>query len=275
MAENKNDNGRKSARGERAKKREEDVLATDDGDEKKESKVETIKPPDETATLRSGKKDKKEVNGNKKEVNGNKKRASGNQKAKNGNKRRSSGNQKARSNSGSKSNGAKSNGAKSNGSNSKPEPKKEAIDPVKAGVTWLEGLFEKMKFDLKVEGKQDDKNYVFNISGPDAEDLIGRTRKSPRLTGSIQTLLSEHLGKSARGQVVVDIGGYKEERKSHLTKVADQLAETAQRIDKSIKIAGLNSYERRVIHQHLADIGDVDTESVDHGIFRKLRVMPD
>ncbi len=156
-----------------------------------------------------------------------------------------------------------------------PEEPEEEIDPLEAGQAWLVTLFDKMSLDLEVKAEQDGDNFVFNISGDDADALVGRSHQSPRVLKSIQTLLSEHLGKAARGNVVVDLGGFKQKRHSRLVGIAEQLHEAVGRTGEPIKIAGLNSYERRVVHQHLADFKDVETESVDHGIFRKLRIVPD
>lgn len=144
-------------------------------------------------------------------------------------------------------------------------------DPIARGEAWLEELFERMKLDLEADGSRDGDDLVFDVTGADADDLIGRSRRSPRLLSSIQVLLSEHLGDV--GGVLVDVGGFKKKRQSQLVGVADRLGETVQRIERSLTVAGLNSYERRVIHQRLADVDGVNTESVGHGIFRKLRVL--
>ena len=154
-----------------------------------------------------------------------------------------------------------------------PTPKAQQADPAARGEAWLSELFERMNLDLRARGSYDDENYIFNITGPDSDDLIGRSRQSPRLVRAIQTLLTEHLGRDARGNVVVDIGGFKKKRQSQLIGVADKLGDTAKKLGKSMTIAGLDKYERRVIHQRLADEDGVDTDSVGDGIFRKLRVL--
>lgn len=155
------------------------------------------------------------------------------------------------------------------------EEQRTPEEQLERGKAWFGVLFEKMKLKLDVAAKIENDNFVFNLSGADADELIGRSRQSPRVLTSVQTLLTEHLGREVRGKVVVDLGGFKQQRQEHLVEVADQLGETSRRIGKAITVAGLNSYERRVIHQHLADVDDLDTKSVDHGIFRKLQVYPD
>lgn len=233
MAENSDKNGeRKSARGERATKRDEDVLESADNGDKKVKKVAS---PEATATRRGG--DKTPTGEDK---------------------------------------SAEDKPAEEKQAQKKPEKEqpKEPADHIADGEKWLAELFEKMELDLKVKGSKDGDNFVYNVTGSDAESLVGRSRQSPRTLSALQTLLAESLGRETRGKVLVDIGGYKQKQKSRLTNMADQLGKAVEKTGKPLKIAGLNSYERRVIHQHLDDLGDVDTESVDQGIFRKLRVMP-
>ena len=156
----------------------------------------------------------------------------------------------------------------------KQEPKKPTIDPIEGGKAWLSTLFEKMHLELDVAAKKEGNNYVFNVTGSDASDLVGRSRQSPRLLTSMQSLLSEYLGRDTSGRVVVDIGGFQQKRQSRLISIADQLGEAVKTTGRSLKIAGLNSYERRVVHQHLTEIDTLDTASIDHGIFRKLQIVP-
>ena len=155
------------------------------------------------------------------------------------------------------------------------EEPKEPVDVVEAGQQWLASLFERMNLKLKARGQESDGTFTFNISGDDADDLIGSSRQSPRTLTALQTLLAEHVGREYRGKIHVDIGGYKQKRQQRLESIADQLGEAVRRTGRRLKIAGLNSFERRVIHQRLADANDVDTESIDQGIFRKLQVNPD
>lgn len=239
------DDGRKSARGRQAKKRDEDVLEGDDEGDKKvqtPSRTSAKRRGDDEETRAAEAEDDAEVSA---EVEDD---AEGSAEAEDD--------------------------APSGDDTTNKVESDDDIDPVDAGRQWLVTLFENMNLDLDVEGKKDGENYVFNVSGDDAEALIGRSRQSPRLLKSLQTLLSEHLGKAARGNVVVDLGGFKQKRTSRLESIADQLRDAAKRTGQPVKIAGFNSFERRVVHQHLSDDRSVDTESVEKGIFRKLRVFP-
>ena len=244
--ENASGNGRKKARAKQPKKRAEDVL----DDEQSETSDQNVrKTPDKSATIRGESGDE------------------------------STGDNKRSRRADSEKPGSDEGGSDDKSSSSKPEKTEqtEKVDAATRGETWLAGLFERMKLDLEASGSHDKENqqYVFDISGPDSDDLISRSRQSPRLVSAIQTLLTEHLGRDYRGDVVVDIGGFKQKRKSRLVGVADKLADKARQLDKSLTVAGFNRYERRIIHRHLDNIDGVDTDSVGDGIFRKIRILVD
>lgn len=143
------------------------------------------------------------------------------------------------------------------------------------GVKWLNELLAKMKLDLNAEGRLENGGLLFNIIGPDSDTFVGTTRKSPRALISIQTLLSEAMPRFDANDLIVDLGGFQKDRQERLEEIARKLGETSRSINKSVTVAGLNNFERKVIHQALADVDDLETESIDHGIFRKLRVYPD
>lgn len=160
------------------------------------------------------------------------------------------------------------------------EEPEEVIEPLAAeevilqGEAWLGELFEKMQLELKAEGQAEGDDFIFNISGPDAEALIGRSRQSPRVLAAMQTILTEKFGRRAPGRVEVDLGGFKQRRQERLATIAVKLGETARRLERPLTVAGLNNFERRIIHQELAEDRKLRTESTDQGIFRKLRILP-
>lgn len=145
---------------------------------------------------------------------------------------------------------------------------------IEQGVAWLGELFEKMQLELKADGERDGDDFVFNISGADADTLIGRSRQSPRVLAAMQTILSEKLGRRAPGRIEVDLGGFKQRRQERLATIASKLGEAARRLERPLIVAGLNNFERRIIHQELAGDRKLKTESTDQGIFRKLRILP-
>ncbi|MFP4599112.1 MAG: protein jag, partial [Persicimonas sp.] len=157
-----------------------------------------------------------------------------------------------------------------------PAQAHDSFDPVAYGEKWLTDVFERMNVDVDVEGSSADDRLTFEASGKDAEALLGRGSSAPKSVEAIQTLLSAALtGQGEDRQVFIDVGGRLEERDErgeHLEQVARDLGRTATKLGRSLTVAGLNSYERAIVHQALEDDAQVSTESEGQGSFRKLKI---
>lgn len=149
------------------------------------------------------------------------------------------------------------------------------VDAIAFGEKWLRDVFERMNFDIEISGEEKDDKLYFDAKGDDAEILLGVGTSAPKSIESIQTLLSAAL--SAVGEKrksFVDVSGFRDKRAESLDGVAEELRDVATRLGKKVTIAGLNSYERGVVHKALEDDSNVKTESVGQGIFRKLTIAP-
>lgn len=151
----------------------------------------------------------------------------------------------------------------------------EAVDPLEYGTQWLEGVFERMNFDIEVGAKIEDDGIYFNATGPDADYLLGIGTSAPKSIEAIQTLLGAALAnRDEKRDVYLDVGGWRDQRSERFESVARELGEVAKKLGKSVTIAGFNSYERSVVHKALEDDSSVTTDSQGKGIFRKLSVKP-
>ena len=77
-----------------------------------------------------------------------------------------------------------------------------------------------------------------------------------------------------RKRVVIDAGGYRERRQGALERAADQAVEEALSFGRSVELDPMNSFERRIVHNHLKDRTDVDTHSEGDEPERRLVVSP-
>ena len=74
--------------------------------------------------------------------------------------------------------------------------------------------------------------------------------------------------------VLVDIGGYKANRKKQLEILATKTAKSVARTRIEVKLDPMNAYERRIIHTKLSDWRDVSTISEGEGHDRHLVIKP-
>jgi spoIIIJ-associated protein len=75
-------------------------------------------------------------------------------------------------------------------------------------------------------------------------------------------------------RVVIDADGYRERRAETLRADADDAAEEALRSERPVELDPMPASERRVVHEHLRERGDVETHSEGDEPERRLVVSP-
>ena len=135
------------------------------------------------------------------------------------------------------------------------------FDVVKDGIKHIQTLLDNMEVEAFVEAKvvgERDINFIINAQ--ENPILIGKNGKT---LDAIQTLIKNyiHVFTEEHYVILVDIGGYKEQRKKQLEILATKTAKEVARTKVPAKLGKMNAYERRVIHTKLADWRDVSTES--------------
>ena len=70
--------------------------------------------------------------------------------------------------------------------------------------------------------------------------------------------------------IVIDVGNYKEKRAKNIENLAKRLAREAYKTKTEVTMDSMNSYERRIVHEALADDKYVYTESVGEEPNRKV-----
>lgn len=148
------------------------------------------------------------------------------------------------------------------------------VDPVEIGYKTLKELFENMQLDAQIEmRRRNDREVLYSINTSENPLLIGKNGKTLEniqfYIRNIVNLYSEdHL------IVLVDIGGYKENRKKQLEILATKTAKEVARTRVEAKLYPMNAYERRIIHTKLSDWRDVSTISEGEGQSRHLVIKP-
>ena len=145
------------------------------------------------------------------------------------------------------------------------------IEGLKYLKTILEGLGIKAVVELRKKNGGKDLRYV--ITSEENPILIGRGGKTLE---AIQTLVRciVNADKEDEYQVAVDCGGYKESRNKHLEIIATKTAKEVAQTKIEAHLEPMNSFERRIVHEKLADWRDVYTESEGEGKDRHVVIKP-
>ena len=124
---------------------------------------------------------------------------------------------------------------------------------------------EELIYDVKTK----DDFVEVNINGKNISYLIGYRGET---LNSLQTILNSVLkNKMKTGlRVILDICGYKEERKKTLEDLAVRVAGTVVKTGKSITLDPMRPYERKIIHSKLQENSKIRTHSVGEEPYRKI-----
>ncbi len=148
------------------------------------------------------------------------------------------------------------------------------VDPAEIGYNALKDMFETMGVEAQIEmRRKSDTEISYRINTDENPLLIGRNGKTlESIQYYIRNLISVFTDE--RFIVLVDIGGYKANRKRQLEILATKTAKSVARSKIEAKLEPMNAYERRIIHTKLSDWRDVTTISEGEGKERHLVIKP-
>lgn len=110
------------------------------------------------------------------------------------------------------------------------------------------------------EYEGDEGELILDVTAGNLAVLIGRHGRTLESLQSLFALLvSRKLG--FRYPVVVDVEGYKNRRRNKVIDIAQSAAARAERTHRSVSLAPMSAYERRLVHIALRDNAAVKTHS--------------
>jgi spoIIIJ-associated protein len=159
-----------------------------------------------------------------------------------------------------------------------PEPPQE-IPPEEMSAATARGrdvlrrIIDLISTDADISVLSEDGGIRYNVAGGDAGVLIG---KRGQTLEAIQYLVEKIVNKQAEGRirVQVDVEGYLDNRKANLEELARKLADKTRKSGKPSSLGHMSAHDRRIVHLALRDDGDVRTQSVGDGFYRKLVIFP-
>lgn len=153
------------------------------------------------------------------------------------------------------------------------EKKFTSVDAIKNAKNNLKNFLDELlpKIDESLTYKIEDNEGIINIDidGQNVNYLIGYRGET---LNAIQTILNTVAGKNIQEKIRVSLNmfGYKEKRKKVLEELADKIARTVIKNQKSITLEPMNAYERKIIHSRLQNNKKVKTTSIGEGEHRKV-----
>ena len=148
------------------------------------------------------------------------------------------------------------------------------LDPADVGYKVLQDMFENMNIEVTIEMRRKNNNEIsYSINSEENPILIGKNGKTLEgIQFYIRNIVNNYS--DDRQIVLVDVGGYKDNRKRQLEILATKTAKEVARSRVEAKLRPMNAYERRIIHTKLSEWRDVSTVSEGEGHDRHLVIKP-
>ena len=146
-------------------------------------------------------------------------------------------------------------------------------DPAAVLEDLLAEIADGLGLDVEVEVEEADGELRGCLRGEDVGLFIGRHGQT---IDAVQHLAQRIVfpGGPSEVRVVIDADGYRERRAQTLRADADGAAEEVLRSGQSVELDPMPASERRIVHEHLRDRGDVQTHSEGEEPERRLVVSP-
>ena len=88
----------------------------------------------------------------------------------------------------------------------------------------------------------------------------------------MQVILSTIANKGIENKIrlVLDIENYREKREKTLEELAEKVAKTVLKTNKSVTLEPMSAYERKIIHSKLQENSKIETYSIGEGDNRRV-----
>ncbi|TFV45694.1 protein jag [Blastococcus sp. TF02A-35] len=124
--------------------------------------------------------------------------------------------------------------------------------------------------DLDVEG---DRASVAIVGGR-LNDLVGADGATLEALQEL-TRLAVAQSTGVRSRLMLDVGGYRAKRRADLTSLAGETARRVASSGQPERMTPMNPFERKVVHDVIASVGGVHSESEGEEPNRRVVVLPD
>ena len=139
----------------------------------------------------------------------------------------------------------------------------------------IEEFFAKMSFDISDISSSLDMDsgaFWFSLQSKDSYVLVGRAGETLQTINYLIKRIIENKYKENTPMVTVDINGHQKAKIEKLKTVAHMMSERARFFKSKVELDPMNGFERRIIHEHVANLPDLESESEGYGRDRHVTI---
>jgi spoIIIJ-associated protein len=137
---------------------------------------------------------------------------------------------------------------------------------------YIEGLLDVADLDGDIDMDVEGDRAVVSVVGATLDELVGSRGE---VLDALQELtrLAVHRQTGGRTRLMLDIGGYRAQRRAELTELGTNVAEEVKRSGEAKALAAMNAFERKIVHDAIAAAGlRSESEGIDPN--RRVVVLP-
>jgi spoIIIJ-associated protein len=125
-------------------------------------------------------------------------------------------------------------------------------------------------FDAVICQKNDSGDIWCDISSSDSASLVGKNGEFLQALNHVLKRMFSVEG--VETNFIVDVGGYQQNSVNKVKEKAHTTAERVRYFKKDIEMEPMTSFDRRIVHDHLASYQNIETSSVGEGRERRVVV---
>ena len=137
---------------------------------------------------------------------------------------------------------------------------------------YIEGLLDVADLDGDIDMDVEGDRAVVSVVGATLDELVGERGE---VLDALQELtrLAVHRQTGGRTRLMLDIGGYRAQRRADLSELGASVADEVKRTGEAKALAAMNAFERKIVHDAVAAAG-LRSESEGMDPNRRVVVLP-
>lgn len=137
------------------------------------------------------------------------------------------------------------------------------IDGIEKGKQYIQTLLKNNNVNGMIEKRVRDNVVELNIEAGEFNGvLIGKNSKHLiALQVLVSAIINNYYDADEQMIVKLDVGGYRKRREGNLERLAVEYGKQVTKSKQSVTLDGLNSYERKIIHDRLSTWKNLKTHS--------------
>jgi len=139
---------------------------------------------------------------------------------------------------------------------------------------YLERLLDIIDYDGDIDLDVEGDRAVVAVVGAELQALVGPNGATLEALQEL-TRLAVQQQTGVRSRLMLDIGGYRARRRTALGGIARSAAEQVLSSDQAVRLEVMNPFERKIVHDTVATVDGVRSESEGEEPERRVVVLPD